>query len=62
MEEYNLYLKKQKYIRIMKKLLLSLIALTIISISSCKKDEGASPQIKNGIPKVAGDKTLSRYD
>jgi hypothetical protein len=45
----------------MKKLTLSLIALAVISISSCKKEEGAKPQIKNDANKVAG-RTLTTYD
>ena len=45
----------------MKKLILSLIALAVISISSCKKEEGAKPQIKNDTNKIAA-KNLSSYD
>ena len=45
----------------MKKLTLFLIALAVISISSCKKEEVAKPQFNNDANKVAG-KTLSSYD
>ena len=45
----------------MKKLILSLIALSIITISSCKKEEGATPQIKNGSNKIAV-RDLTKYD
>ena len=41
----------------MKKLILSVIALSVITISSCKKEEGATPQIK----KVAV-RDLTKYD
>ncbi|MBC7914675.1 MAG: hypothetical protein H7Y07_11210 [Pyrinomonadaceae bacterium] len=45
----------------MKKLILSIIALTVISISSCKKEDGAKPQIKNDTNRVAA-KNLTTYD
>ncbi|WP_155975815.1 hypothetical protein [Daejeonella oryzae] len=45
----------------MKKLILSLVALSVISISSCKKEEGAKPEIKNDTSKVAA-KTLGSFD
>ena len=45
----------------MKKLTLSLIALAVISSSSCKKEDSAKPQIKNDANKIAG-KTLTTYD
>ncbi|HYK75581.1 MAG TPA: hypothetical protein VEV16_01260 [Daejeonella sp.] len=44
----------------MKKIVLAIVALAVISISSCKKEEGATPEIKNEA-KVAA-KDLSAYD
>ena len=45
----------------MKKVLLAVVAIAVLGISSCKKEEGAKPQIKNDTNKVAG-KTLSSFD
>ena len=45
----------------MKKVLLAVVAIAVLGISSCKKEESAKPQIKNDANKIAG-KTLSSYD
>ncbi|HYK75580.1 MAG TPA: hypothetical protein VEV16_01255 [Daejeonella sp.] len=45
----------------MKRLVFAVLALAVISISSCKKEEGATPEIKNETTKVAA-KDLSAYD
>ena len=45
----------------MKKVLLAVVAIAVLGISSCKKEEGARPQIKNDTNKVAA-KNLSSYD
>ena len=45
----------------MKKVLLAVVAIAVLGISSCKKEEGAKPQIKNETNKVAG-RTLTTYD
>ena len=45
----------------MKKVLLAVVAIALIGISSCKKEEVAKPQIKNDTNKIAA-KNLSSYD
>ena len=44
----------------MKKLVLVAVAFVVLGITSCSKEEGATPQIKNDANKVAG-KTLSSF-
>ena len=47
----------------MKKVLLAVVAIAVLGISSCKKEEGAKPQLKNETNKVATvHKILSSYD
>ena len=45
----------------MKKVLLAVVAIAVLGISSCKKEEGAKPQIKNDTNRVAA-KNLTTYD
>ncbi|WP_155975817.1 hypothetical protein [Daejeonella oryzae] len=45
----------------MKKLILSLVALSVISISSCKKEEVIKPESKSDSNKISA-KTLGSFD
>ena len=45
----------------MKKLVLALIAISVIGMTSCKKEEAAQPEIKNSTVKV-GKKDTGSWD
>ncbi len=46
----------------MKKLVIAVIALGMISMSSCKKEESATPSSKTQTVKVADKRDLGSYD
>jgi len=45
----------------MKKVLLAVIALAVIGITSCKKEEGAQPDTKNAV-KIENKKDTTQWD
>ena len=45
----------------MRKLLLAVVAIAVLGISSCKKEESAKPEIQNDTNRVAA-KNLTTYD
>ena len=45
----------------MKKVLLAVVAIAVLGVGACKKEEGAKPQIKNDTNRVAA-KNLTTYD
>lgn len=46
----------------MKKILLAIIALVVIGVTSCKKEEGAQPEEKNSAVKVLDKKDTTQWD
>lgn len=46
----------------MKKVLFAAIAMVVIGITSCKKEEGAQPEVKNSAVKVLDKKDTTQWD
>ena len=46
----------------MKKVLLAVIAMVVVGMSSCQKEEGATPQVQTQTHKVADKKDTSGWD
>ncbi|NEU08347.1 hypothetical protein GZH53_08505 [Flavihumibacter sp. R14] len=46
----------------MKKVLLAVIVLSVLGITSCKKEEGAQPDSKNNAVKVLNKKDTTQWD
>ncbi|MBC7743814.1 MAG: hypothetical protein H7096_01790 [Flavobacterium sp.] len=46
----------------MKKVLLAVIAMIVLGISSCKKEDGAQPQAKSTAVKVLDKKDTTQWD
>ena len=46
----------------MKKVLLAVIVISVLGISSCKKDDGAQPDAKTSAVKVLDKKDTTQWD
>jgi hypothetical protein len=46
----------------MKKVLLAVIAMVVIGMTSCKKEEGAQPESTNSAVKVLNKKDTTQWD
>jgi hypothetical protein len=46
----------------MKKVLLAVVAFTILGIASCKKEEGAQPDAQNSAVKIENKKDTTQWD